>query len=333
MADDKKKQLIIMINLCSSVAEGAEYLIRNEDPWGLRQDILNGLSSLESGLKGFGASPSIINNTQWIADLISGGFFRHGDEFSSNIFHWYCSVVKELKDLMVKEFFHCPFCQGTGEVHYTAALYRKQEEEDSADFIKIWMRCKNCGSYYLSKDLLPYQFSNLHVRRLNAKAKRLSLILEEKGQAGTLLFVGREEGALYLAAARSGLKLELLPLKKLEDLKDSDKAVMEEAYEAIIIEHFALASDPKTVLENAQELLAYQGFLWLDIPDMEKHFKNLAGKGKPMWNGIPARACLSMDEIANITAELGLSVKEYNHVGRNENCIEIIMEKKLIPLA
>ncbi len=154
MATGKMNQLVVMVNLCSSVVEGIEHLITSQGNDRLKEDAVSGLLTLEENLKGLQADKSVIHETRWLAEVIKNWLFVYDGEFRDRLYRWYFKALKELRNLMFAEIEICPVCAGKGTVHYGASLYIEGDEEgkELLSPVRIFMKCEECGNYYLAKE-------------------------------------------------------------------------------------------------------------------------------------------------------------------------------------
>lgn len=130
MATGRMNQLLVMVNLCSSVVEGIEHLMAYKENERLKEDTVTGLLTLEESLKGFMADKSVIHETKWMAEVIKTRLFVFDQEFKNRLYRWYFSALKELRNLMTAEVERCPVCSGKGVPHYGAVLYMEGGEAD-----------------------------------------------------------------------------------------------------------------------------------------------------------------------------------------------------------
>ncbi len=326
MATGRMNQLVVMVNLCSSVVEGIEHLMAYEKNERLKEDAVTGLLTLEENLRGFKADKSVIHETRWMAEVIRNWLFVFDQEFKSRLYRWYFTALKELRNLMTAEIELCPICSGKGVPHYGAVFYMEDEETDQyvLEPVRVFMKCRDCGNYYLAKEERGFSGGMKDFRRTKARCERLLADIGEFAEEGTMLFIGEEKSQLYKEARRAGYDPHAMSLEDAGNRKEEGKG----AYRIVLIDRISRTQDMKQVLTRAAEYLGDDGVLWFDGPDLDKSIKNLEQKGASMWKGEAAEVCLTDMGIDALAEKCGLSIQSYRHVGTASGRIEVIARKK-----
>lgn len=326
MATGRMNQLLVMVNLCSSVVEGIEHLMAFQENERLKEDTVTGLLTLEESLKGFMADKAVIHETRWMAQVIKTRLFVYDQEFKNRLYRWYFSALKELRNLMTAEVERCPVCSGKGETHYGAVLYMEGGDADQyvLEPVRIFMKCRDCGNYYLARDESRFVNRKKGTRRTKARCERLLADIGEFAAEGTMLFIGEEKSPLYKEARKAGYHPQAISLEEDGGQMGGGK----EAYRIVLIDRISRTQDLKLILTQAAEYLAEDGILWFDGPDLDKSIKNLEKKGASMWKGETAEVCLTERGIEALADKCGLSIRSYRHVGTASGRIEVIAQKK-----
>ena len=212
MATGKMNQLVVMVNLCSSVVEGIEHLITSQGNDRLKEDAVSGLLTLEENLKGLQADKSVIHETRWLAEVIKNWLFVYDGEFRDRLYRWYFKALKELRNLMFAEIEICPVCAGKGTVHYGASLYIEGDEEgkELLSPVRIFMKCEECGNYYLAKEEPWVVKRKKRAGHSQAKCKRILADIERLASGNTMLFIGSPNSQLYKEAVSAGYEMDVL---------------------------------------------------------------------------------------------------------------------------
>jgi uncharacterized protein with PIN domain len=326
MTTGRMNQLLVMVNLCGSVVEGIEHLMAYEENERLKEDTVTGLFTLEDNLRVFKADKTVIHETKWMAEVIKNWLFVYDQEFKNRLYRWYFSTLKELRNLMTAEIERCPVCSGKGVPHYGAVLYMEDEETDQyvLEPVRVFMKCRECGNYYLTKEESRFVNGKKGSRRTKARCEQLLADIGVFAAEGTMLFIGEEKSPLYKEARKAGYDPEAMSLEEAGDRLEGS----EEAYRIVLIDRIPRTQDMKLILAQAAEYLADDGILWFDGPDLDKSIKNLEKKGASMWKGEVAEVCLTDRGIDALAEKCGLSILSYRHVGTASGRIEVIAQKK-----
>ncbi len=326
MATGRMNQLLVMVNLCSSVVEGIEHLMAYKENERLKEDTVTGLLTLEESLRGFMADKSVIHETKWMAEVIKTKLFVFDQEFKNRLYRWYFSALKELRNLMTAEVERCPVCSGKGVPHYGAVFYMEGGEADEyvLEPVRIFMKCRDCGNYYLAREESRFVNIKKGSHRTKARCERLLADIGEVASEGTMLFIGEEKSPLYKEARKAGYNPQAMSLEEADEGIEGGK----EAYRIVLIDRISRTQDLKLILTRAAEYLAEDGILWFDGPDLDKSIKNLEKKGASMWKGEAAEVCLTDSGIEALAEKCGLSIRSYRHVGTASGRIEVIAQKK-----
>ena len=323
MATSKMNQLVVMVNLCSSVVEGIEHLITSHGNDRLKEDAVSGLLTLEENLKGLQADKSVIHETRWLAEVIKNWLFVYDGEFRDRLYRWYFKALKELRNLMFAEIEICPVCAGKGTVHYGASLYMEGDEEgkEILNPIRIFMKCEECGNYYLAKEEPWIVKRKKRAGHSQAKCKRILADIEGLATGNSMLFMGSENSQLYKEAVCAGYEIEIL--YETETISPIKKG----SYSVIIIEHLTDKRDLNAILDKAIEGLADGGILWFDGPDLDKSMDLLQKKGNTLWRQAASEVYLTKEGTKNLARLFGLTVEASKSVGTTLKRIEIIAKK------
>ncbi len=326
MATGRMNQLVVMVNLCSSVVEGIEHLMAYEKNERLKEDAVTGLLTLEENLRGFKADKSVIHETRWMAEVIRNWLFVFDQEFKNRLYRWYFSALKELRNLMTSEIERCPVCAGKGVPHYGAVFYMEGGEAGQyvLEPVRVFMKCMDCGNYYLAKEERGLSNGKKSSCRTKARCERLLADIGKFVAEGTMLFIGEEKSQLYKEARKAGYDPKAMSLEEAGNQKDCGKG----RYGIVLIDRISRTQDMKLVLTRAAEYLTDDGILWFDGPDLDKSIKNLEKKGASMWKGEAAEVCLTDRGIDALAEQCGLSIRSYRHVGTASGRIEVIARKK-----
>ncbi|WP_313155373.1 hypothetical protein [Lacrimispora sp.] len=326
MTTGRMNQLLVMVNLCGSVVEGIEHLMAYEENERLKEDTVTGLFTLEDNLRVFKADKTVIHETKWMAEVIKNWLFVYDQEFKNRLYRWYFSTLKELRNLMTAEIERCPVCSGKGVPHYGAVLYMEDEETDQyvLEPVRVFMKCRECGNYYLTKEESRFVNGKKGSRRTKARCEQLLADIGVFAAEGTMLFIGEEKSPLYKEARKAGYDPEAMSLEEAGGRLEGS----EEAYRIVLIDRIPRTQDMKLILAQAAEYLADDGILWFDGPDLDKSIKNLEKKGASMWKGEVAEVCLTDRGIDALAEKCGLSIRSYRHVGTASGRIEVIAQKK-----
>lgn len=323
MTTDRMNQLVIMVNLCSSVVEGMEHLMSNRKNERLKEDTVLGLMSLAGNLKEMQADKTVIHETRWMAEVIKNWLFVYDREFKDRLYRWYFSTLKEIRNLMTEELETCPVCGGKGGPHYGAAVYVEggTKEESVLKPVRVYMKCKDCGNYYLAKEEGRFFKDKKSHRRTKAGCERLLADIGKFRTEGAMLFIGGERSQLYKEAEKAGYPLRAISLEEFRERKEIEK------YSVVILEEFPKSRDVKAVLAGAAEYLAEDGVLWFDGMDLDKSLKILEKKGTPIWRRETQEVCFTEEGMNTLAQSCGLCVKSYRRVGTANGRIEVIAEK------
>lgn len=323
MTTGRMNQLVIMVNLCSSVVEGIEHLMSNQENKRLKEDTVSGLMTLVGNLKEMKADKSVTHETRWMAEIIKNWLFVYDQEFKDRLYRWYFTTLKEIRNLMAEELETCPICSGKGVPHYSAVLYMEtgDQEESVSKPVRIFMKCEECGNYYLAKDERNLLKEYKEHSRTKAGCERLLKDISSFSPEGTLLFIGDKKSQLYKEAEKTGYTLKAITLEESEDHKEYEK------YSVVILDHIPKTRDVRTVLTRAAESLTDDGVLWFDGPDFEKTLASLEKKGTPIWRREASEVCFTEEGVDILAQSCGLSIKSYRRVGTAWGRIEVIAKK------
>lgn len=323
MTTGRMNQLVTMVNLCSSVVEGIEHLMSNQGNERLKEDTVLSLMTLVGNLKKLKADGSVIHETRWMAEIIKNWLFAYDREFKDRLYRWYFSTLKEIRNLMAEELEICPICSGKGEPHYSALLYMEGdgEEETVSKPVRIFMKCQECGNYYLAKDESSLVKEYKEHNRTKTGCERLFKDINTFASDGTLLFIGDKKSQLYKEAEKTGYSLQAVSLEEYQDQKENG------TYSVVILDHIPKTRDIRSVLIKAAESLAEDGILWFDGPDLDKTLNSLEKKGTPIWKREASEVCFTEEGMEILAQSCGLSIKSYRRVGTAWGRIEVIAKK------
>lgn len=326
MATDRMNQLVVMVNLCSSVIEGIEHLMAYQGNERLKNDAVTGLLTLEENLREMQASKTVVRETRWMAEVVKNRLFVYDREFKNRLYRWYFSALRELRNLMTAELEKCPVCSGKGIPNYGALLYMEggEEEEDVLEPVRVFMKCQECGNYFLAREESGFLKRRKKKTRTKAECEKILASIREFVSDGVMLFIGEENSQLYKEAIKEGYALKRLSLT--DPYESIDKS--REKYSVVLIERISLTRDMKVILTHAVESLENGGIIWFDGPDMKKSLRNLEKKGVSMWRGEAAEVCLSNQGMEKLAEECGLCIKSSRRVGTALGRIEIIAQKQ-----
>ncbi len=325
MATVRMNQLVVMVNLCSSVVEGIEHLMSRQGNERLKEDAVTGLLTLEENLRGMQADISVIRETKWIAEVIRSWLFVYDREFKNRLYRWYYTVLKELKNLIAAETEKCPVCGGKGAPYYGALFYMEGRKDDGhvLEPVRIFMKCMDCGNYYLAREEGGPASERKRLRRTKAGCERLLSDIGEFVPEGTMLFIGEEGSQLYKEALKAGYSPDVISLDEPRSREGTEKGT----YRIVLIERISRTQDMKMILTQAADYLTDDGILWFDGPDLEKSIRNLEKKGISMWQGETSEVGLTDDGMDTLAEKCGLSIQTYRHVGNTIGRIEFIAKK------
>lgn len=323
MATGKMNQLVVMVNLCSSVVEGIEHLITSQGNDRLKEDAVSGLLTLEENLKGLQADKSVIHETRWLAEVIKNWLFVYDGEFRDRLYRWYFKALKELRNLMFAEIEICPVCAGKGTVHYGASVYIEGDEEgkELLSPVRIFMKCEECGNYYLAKEEPWVVKRKKRAGHSPAKCKRILADVERLASGNTMLFMGSQNSQLYKEAVSAGYEMDVL------NGTEPMSPVIKGSYAVVIIEHLTDNRDMNAILDKAAESLADGGILWFDGPDLDKSMDLLQKKGNTLWRQAASEVYLTKEGTKNLLRLFGLTFESSKSVGTTLRRIEIIAKK------
>lgn len=323
MTTDRMNQLVIMVNLCSNVVEGIEHLMSNRKNERLKEDAVSGLMSLVGSLKEMQADKTVIHETRWMAEVIKNWLFVYDREFKDRLYRWYFSALKEIRNLMTEELETCPVCGGKGGPHYGAAVYMEggSQEECVLKPVRVYMKCRECGNYYLAKEEGGFFKDKKGHRRTKAGCERLLDDIGNFSSQGAMLFIGGERSQLYKEAEKAGYTLKAISLEESRDKKEMEQ------YSIVILEELPKTRDIKAVLMGAAEYLAEDGVLWFDGLDLDKSLRILEKKGTSIWKRESQEVCFTEDGLNMLAQSCGLCVKSYRRVGTANGRIEVIAKK------
>ena len=323
MATGRMNQLVVMVNLCSSVVEGIEHLITSQGNDRLKEDAVSGLLTLEENLKGLQADKSVIHETRWMAEVIKNWLFVYDREFRDRLYRWYFKALKELRNLMFAEIEICPVCSGKGAVHYGASLYLEGDEagKELLKPVRIFMKCGECGNYYLAKEEPWIIKRKKRAERSRARCNRILADIKGLASDHSMLFIGSQNSQLYKAAASADY--EISTLIEAEAMNSGKKG----SYGVVIIEHLTDSRDMNAILDKAADCLTDGGVLWFDGPDLDKSMDLLEKKGSVMWREAASEVYLTREGTKNLAKLFGLTVKSLKRVGTTRGRIEIIAKK------
>ncbi|WP_394525022.1 hypothetical protein [Lacrimispora sp. JR3] len=323
MTTDRMNQLVIMVNLCSSVVEGIEHLMSNWKNERLKEDAVSGLMTLVGSLKEMQADKAVIHETRWMAKVIKNWLFVYDREFKDRLYRWYFSALKEIRNLMTEELETCPVCGGKGKPHYGAAVYMEggTKEESVLKPVRVYMKCRECRNYYLAKEEGGFFKGKKGHRRTKAGCQRLLAELGTFCTEGAMLFIGGERSQLYIEAEKAGYVLKAIALEEAFHRKDM------ETYSVVVLEELPKTRDIKAVLMGAAEYLAEGGILWFDGLDLERFLGSLEKKGTSIWKREAQEVCFTKDGVNMLVQACGLCVQSYRRVGTANGRIEVIAKK------
>lgn len=325
MATVRMNQLVVMINLCSSVVEGIEHLMAYQGNDRLKEDAVTGLLTLEENLRGMQADISVIHETRWIAEVIRSWLFVYDREFKGRLYRWYYSTLKEIRNLITAESEKCPVCGGKGVPHYGAVFYMEGKAEDGhvLEPVRIFMKCMDCGNYYLAREEGGPASERKRLRRTKLGCEKLLSDIGKFITEGPILFIGEESSQLYKEAQNAGYSPKAISSDVSEHGEEEEKGL----YRAVLIERISRNQDMKLILTRAADYLSDDGILWFDGPDLDKSMRNLEKKGVSMWKGETSEVCLTDDGMDTLAQQCGLSIQSYRHVGSAIGRIEIFAKK------
>ncbi|GLB32190.1 hypothetical protein LAD12857_41130 [Lacrimispora amygdalina] len=323
MATGRMNQLVVMVNLCSSVVEGIEHLITSQGNDRLKEDAVSGLLTLEENLKVLQADKTVIHETRWMAEVIKNWLFVYDREFRDRLYRWYFTALKELRNLMFAEIEICPVCSGKGAVHYGASLYMEGDEagKELLKPVRIFMKCGECGNYYLAKEEPWIIKRKKRAERSRARCSRILADIKGLASDGSMLFIGSQNSQLYKEAASAGY--EISSLIESEAMNSGKKG----SYGVVIIEHLTDSRDMNAILDKAADCLADGGILWFDGPDLDKSMDLLEKKGSVLWREAASEVYLTREGTKNLAKLFGLTVKSLKRVGTTRGRIEVIAKK------
>lgn len=319
MATGRMNQLVVLVNLCSSVVEGIEHLMTYKGNERLKEDAVSGLLTLEENLKGFEADQSVIHETKWMAEAIRNWLFVYDQEFQDRLYRWYFIALKELRNLMFAEIETCPVCSGKGTVQYGASIYMEGDEKGKGllEPVRVYMKCMECGNYYLAREEPRIVKRKQRARRTRVRCMRILSDIKALVPNGPFLFIGVKNSPLYKQAAMAGYEFCALSPEEFLTVKDKDM------YDVILIDRIADSRDMRTILETAAERLEKDGILWFDGPDLDKAMGYLEKKGTPIWKEAAAEVCLSKTGIENLMELCKLKAVTIKRVGTTLGRIEV----------
>lgn len=325
MTTGRMNQLVIMVNLCSSVVEGIEHLMSNQGNERLKEDTVSGLMTLVGNLKQMEADKFVIHETRWMAEIIKNWLYAYDREFKNRLYQWYFSTLKEIRNLMAEELEICPICSGKGEPHYSALLYMEEDGQEEAVLkpVRIFMKCQECGNYYLSKDENNFIKAFKEHGRTKAGCERLFKDISSFAPKGALLFIGEKKSQLYKEAEKTGYTLKTISMEEYQNQKECD------TYSVVILDHIPKTRDIRAVLTKAAESLTEDGVLWFDGPDLDKILGSLEKKGTPIWKREASEVCFTEEGLEMLAQSCGLSIKSYRRVGTAWGRIEVIAKKSV----
>lgn len=325
MEAGRMNQLVVMSGLCSSVVEGIEHLMAYPGNERLKEEAVTGLLTLEENLRGLQADASVIHETRWIVEVIKNRLFVYDREFKNRLYRWYCSALKEIRNLMTAETEKCPVCAGLGTPCYGAVFYMEDGAVDGyvLEPVRVFMKCQDCGNYYLAKEECLPSNGKKGLRRTKARCDRILADIGEFASEGTMLFIGEKRSQLYKEAEKAGYSPKAVSLNESLSGEESGR----ETFRIVLIDRISRTQDMKMILTRASEYLADGGILWFDGPDLEKSIRNLEKRGASMWKGETALVCLTDDGMKTLAEKCGLFIKSYRHAGTTTGRIEVIAEK------
>lgn len=323
MATSRMNQLVVMVNLCSSVVEGIEHLITSQGNDRLKEDAVSGLLTLEENLKGLQADKSVIHETRWIAEVIKNWLFVYDREFRDRLYRWYFKALKELRNLMFAEIEICPVCSGKGTVHYGASLYMEGDEAGNVLLkpVRIFMKCEECGNYYLAKEEPWIIKRQKRAGNSLARCKRILTDIKRLASGNSMLFIGSQNSQLYKEAVSAGYEINaLLGVEAISSM-------IKESYAVVMIEHLTDNRDMNAILDKATDCLADGGILWFDGPDLDKSMDLLEKKGSTLWRQAASEVYLTKEGTESLAKLFGLTIESRKQVGTTFRRIEIIAKK------
>ncbi|WP_124065528.1 hypothetical protein [Clostridium sp. E02] len=326
MATGRMNQLIILVNLCSSVVEGVEHLMAYQENVRLKEDAVTGLLTLEEELKGLKADRLVIHDTKQMAKLIQYRLFVYDRKFKDRLYNWYFNTLKELKNLMTEEMERCPICSGNGSPFYGALYYQEREgDKDILEPVRTYLKCKECGNYYLVKEERRITKKQHKNKRTKSKCNRILSDIGKFVTEKSMLFIGEEKSQLYLEAAISGYHLDRISIEDRTVGVDPNK----KKYPIVLIDRISCTRDWKQILKLAADYVTEDGIVWFDGPDLEKFMEHLKKRGTPVWNREADEVCLTEDGMELMAEQCGLTIKSYRQVGTTQGRIEVIAKNSL----
>lgn len=326
MSEDRKKHLIIMVELCNSIMEGTEHLIKNQENQQLHKDIVSGFQSLFTSLESFQADPMLVRATKWLGEIFESGLTVYDNAFYDKLYRWYCMALKELRDLISDEFESCPVCGGKGSPCYSAIIYDDSQAEDHSglEAVRMWMKCDDCENYFLFRDkaVLPVN------KRSAGQGRKAPEFLVEFIHGENLLLIGDDTSPLYRNLLKSGYQTELCSLERFTEAAGKELPVRR--FEAVFIERISDTADIKKVLVAAGEYLTDEGILWFDMPDIERAIQNLETRGRALWNQPIPSIAVTEQGMGKIAGDCGLIIKSCKHRRKAEASIEFTAGKDVI---
>lgn len=321
MATGRMNQLIILVNLCSSVVEGVEHLIAYQENVRLKEDAVTGLLTLEEELKGLKANRLVIHDTKQMAKLIQYRLFAYDRKFKDRLYSWYFNTLKELKNLMTEEMERCPVCSGNGSPFYGALYYQAGEgSKEILEPVRTYLRCKECGNYYLVKEERRITKKQHKKKRTKSTCNRILRDIGKFVTEKSILFIGEERSQLYLEAVINGYRLDRITFEDRTEGETPEK----KKYPIVLIDGISGTRDWKQILKLAADYVTEDGIVWFDGPDLEKYVEYLKKRGIPIWNREAHEVCLTKDGMELMVEQCGLTIKSYRQVGTTQGRIEVI---------
>ena len=209
------------------------------------------------------------------------------------------------------------------------------------------LQCQKCGVVFLAPELIKFSPKDYYenarhyaeisendykVEQLRKIAKNyLKFLLRHVRPAGKLLDIGAHTGMFVEEAGKSGFKATGLEPNKfaasqmqkrdipvicssIEDFKCQESFNVITAFE--IIEHL---SNPMAMLEKMENLLSFNGYLALSVPNLDSYF---AKRYALDWPGIDLEHLYYFSEksLSEILKKLGfriVAVKKFNYIDKS----------------
>ncbi len=200
-------------------------------------------------------------------------------------------------------------------------ILKDEEGKELLSPVRIFMKCEECGNYYLAKEEPWVVKRKKRAGHSQAKCKRIIADIERLASGNSMLFIGSQNSQLYKEAVSAGYEMDVL------NGTESISPVIKGSYAVVIIEHLTDNRDMNAILDKATENLADGGILWFDGPDLDKSMDLLQKKGNTLWRQAASEVYLTKEGTKNLLRLFGLTVESSKSVGTTLRRIEIIAKK------